>query len=211
MSAIVYLRSCFMLTTSGENRLWLAIADGFFSRLRGLMLAPPLEPGQGLLLTRCTSVHTCFMRQVVDVIYLDRNGIVTKCVSALKPWRASSSQRTDGGGKRYPSAMHVLELAAGSIARFEIAEGCRLQVAAILRPLEQSVPSTQVVRAKALKAKRQRGSAIIEFIVVGPIITLLGLASIQYGLLFFAKNQYNHAAFMAARAGTTGNPSRSGA
>ena len=46
---------------------------------------------------------------------------------------------------------------------------------------------------------------MIEFAVVGPIITLLGLATLQYGMLFFAKNQYNHAAFMAARAGTTGN------
>ena len=42
---------------------------------------------------------------------------------------------------------------------------------------------------------------MIEFTIVGPIITLLGLAILQYGMLFFAKNQFNHAAFMAARAG----------
>ncbi|MDQ6680634.1 MAG: pilus assembly protein, partial [Pseudomonadota bacterium] len=46
---------------------------------------------------------------------------------------------------------------------------------------------------------------MIEFSIVGPIITLLGLAVLQYGMLFFAKNQINHAAFMAARAGATGN------
>ena len=51
----------------------------------------------------------------------------------------------------------------------------------------------------------QSGSAMIEFAVVGPIISLLGLAVLQYGLLFFAKNQMNHAAFMAARAGSMGN------
>ena len=44
-----------------------------------------------------------------------------------------------------------------------------------------------------------------EFVVVGPLITLLGLAILQYGLLFFAKNQINHAGFMAARAGSVGN------
>jgi TadE-like protein len=49
---------------------------------------------------------------------------------------------------------------------------------------------------------RQRGSAMIEFTIVGPIITLLGLAILQYGMLFFAKNQINHASFMAARAGS---------
>ena len=52
---------------------------------------------------------------------------------------------------------------------------------------------------------KQRGSAMIEFAVIGPIISLLGLAVLQYGLLFFAKNQINHAGFMAARAGAMGN------
>lgn len=46
---------------------------------------------------------------------------------------------------------------------------------------------------------------MIEFVVVGPILTLLGLAILQYGMLFFAKNQFNHATFMAARAGSMGN------
>ena len=46
-----------------------------------------------------------------------------------------------------------------------------------------------------------RGSAMIEFTVVAPIITLLGLALLQYAMLFFAKNQINHAGFMAAREG----------
>ena len=53
--------------------------------------------------------------------------------------------------------------------------------------------------------RRQHGSVMIEFTIVGPIITLLGLAILQYGLLFFAKNQINHASFMAARAGSVGN------
>jgi outer membrane protein OmpA-like peptidoglycan-associated protein len=53
-----------------------------------------------------------------------------------------------------------------------------------------------------------RGSAMIEFVVIGPILTLIGLALLQYGLLYFAKNHYNHASFMAARAGSTGHASR---
>lgn len=53
--------------------------------------------------------------------------------------------------------------------------------------------------------QRQRGATMTEFVVVAPILTLLGLAVLQYGLLFFAKNQVNHATFMAARAGTTAN------
>lgn len=57
-------------------------------------------------------------------------------------------------------------------------------------------------QSTSYRRPRQRGSAMVEFTVVGPIITLLGLALLQYGLVFFNKNQINHASFMAARAGT---------
>lgn len=43
---------------------------------------------------------------------------------------------------------------------------------------------------------------MVEFVVVGPILTVIGLSLIQYGMLFFAKNQINHGSFMAARAGS---------
>lgn len=43
---------------------------------------------------------------------------------------------------------------------------------------------------------------MVEFVVVGPLITILGMAILQYSLMFFAKTQMNHAAFMAARAGS---------
>lgn len=50
--------------------------------------------------------------------------------------------------------------------------------------------------------RRQRGSAMIEFVVVGPLITLLGTTVLQYALMFNAKNMVNHAGFMAAREGS---------
>ena len=52
---------------------------------------------------------------------------------------------------------------------------------------------------------RQLGSAMIEFVVVGPVLTLIGMVILQYSLLFNAKNMVNHASFMAARAGSMGN------
>lgn len=54
---------------------------------------------------------------------------------------------------------------------------------------------------------RQRGSAMIEFAWAGPVLTLLGLGLLQYAMLFFAKNNFDYAAFMAARAGAAGNAS----
>ncbi len=53
-----------------------------------------------------------------------------------------------------------------------------------------------------------RGSVLIEFVVIGPLLSLIGLALLQYGLLYFAKNHYNHANFMAARAGSMNHASR---
>jgi hypothetical protein len=47
----------------------------------------------------------------------------------------------------------------------------------------------------------QRGATMVEMVFVAPILLLLTMVLIHHGLLFFAKNQLNHATFMAARAG----------
>ena len=190
-----------MLTASGSHHLSLRVASEFFGRLRGLMLAPPLPADQGLLLTSCSSIHTCFMRDGVDVVYLDAHGVVTKCVSDLQPWRASTSRLRSSLHLQRPVAVHALELAPGTIARLSIAPGSRLLHDAFVRP----TPKAELGAWRERRTLRQRGSAMLEFTVVAPIITLLGLGSIQYGMLFHAKNQYNHAAFMAARAGSIRN------
>ena len=49
------------------------IADTFFTRLAGLMFQKKLPQGTGLLLVPCNSVHMCFMRFSIDVIYLDKD------------------------------------------------------------------------------------------------------------------------------------------
>lgn len=55
---------------------------------------------------------------------------------------------------------------------------------------------------------RQRGQSMSEFIVVMPVLLLLLLGAIQFGLLYHAKGTLNLAAFEAARAGALnqGNP-----
>ncbi|HUW37274.1 MAG TPA: DUF192 domain-containing protein [Rhodocyclaceae bacterium] len=171
---------------AGAHSLAIRLADGFFGRFKGLMLAAPLRRDQGLLITRCSSVHTAWMRYPIDLIYLDRTGLAVKCVPKLRPWRCSFG----GAG-----AVHALELQAGSIERLELGPGDHLDF-----PAWQGAG-----RPACIFPKRERGSAMIEFSLVGPLITLLGMAVLQYGLLFFAKNQINHAGFMAARAGAMGH------
>ena len=62
------------------------VADTFLSRLAGLMLRQKLPVKTGLLLVPCNSVHMCFMRFPIDIIYIDKYYNIIKIVTNLKPW-----------------------------------------------------------------------------------------------------------------------------
>jgi hypothetical protein len=52
------------------------------------------------------------------------------------------------------------------------------------------------------KPRRQRGATLVEFVVVFPLAVLFVLSLIQFGIVYMMKLELNHAAFMAARAGS---------
>jgi uncharacterized membrane protein (UPF0127 family) len=60
----------------------------------------------GLLLSPCNAIHTCFMRMPIDVCFLDPDGVVIKTVQGMKPWRIAH------GGSR---SRDTLELPAGTL------------------------------------------------------------------------------------------------
>ncbi|QOY94466.1 DUF192 domain-containing protein [Massilia sp. UMI-21] len=183
-------------TRSGVHSIKLLTAYGLWERFRGLMFSAQLPKGLGFLIPKCSSVHCFFMRYPIDVVYIDGDGRVLKYVRGMAPWKISA---VAPWLRSKASAVHTLELAAGSIDKFAIDYGSRLiYVPPKSRHTMGTLPKHQAWH---------RGSAMTEFVVVGPVITLLGLAILQYGLLFFAKNQLNHATFMAARAGSVGNAS----
>lgn len=198
-------------TASGEHLLRVERARTFWSRFRGLMLRRALAADAALLLAGCASVHTAFMRFAIDVLYLDAGGVVLRCVPGLRPWRASVAAPGTGSASApgaQPRAIHTVELAAGAIAALGIAPGDRLYHPRWF-PAQPSQPS-QSASATAPAAprshrRRERGAAVVELVVVGPMLTLLGLGAVQHSLLFYAKNQLDHAAFLAARAGSVGN------
>ena len=90
-----------------------SVADGIWSRFRGLMLRPPLEDGEALLIKPCNSVHMFFMRFPIDIVFVDKAGVVVKVISHLKPWRVAL------GGK---GARNALELPAGAAAGINVGE-----------------------------------------------------------------------------------------
>lgn len=102
--------------TVATDSLRVMHAASFRSRLLGLLALPRLQPGEALALRPCASVHTCFMRYAIDVLYVDRDGVVLKVVPALKPWRFSACW----------GARTTLELAAGEAERLRLRPGSRL-------------------------------------------------------------------------------------
>ena len=97
-----------------------SIADKPWGRMRGLLGRSSLDPGEGLLLKPCGSVHMFFMRFPIDVVFLDRELAVVGVVPGLRPWRMA--------GRR--GAKAALELPAGETARRRIEPGERLRLEA---------------------------------------------------------------------------------
>lgn len=65
-------------------------ADRFVRRLRGLIGRSALGDDEALLIRPCRSVHTLGMRYPIDLVYLDRTGLVLRVRAALSPWRFSA-------------------------------------------------------------------------------------------------------------------------
>ena len=95
------------------------------ARLRGLLGRAPLEPGSGLLLDPCSSVHTCLLRRPLDVVFLHADGTVLRIVHGLRPWRCALRR----------GARSALELPPGTCARLGIAAGDRLLTVAAASPV----------------------------------------------------------------------------
>ena len=79
------------------------VAEVVAARMRGLLGRAGLEPGQGLLIPKTSSIHMFFMRFPIDAVFLDQELRVRKVVADLGPWKIAWAR-----GSR-----SVLELPAG--------------------------------------------------------------------------------------------------
>jgi len=87
------------------------MADNFFSRFLGQM--GKKSPDGALLITRCSSIHTFFMRVTIDAVFLDSSARVVRIIAGLKPWRIVLP---------VAGAASTLELESGSAYRLGIKE-----------------------------------------------------------------------------------------
>ena len=93
------------------------VCSSSIQRLRGLLWREELLADNILWLYPCSSIHTCFMRSAIDVVYLDGLQRIVKLVSSLLPWRFS----------KCASAVSVLELAEGQIDVLKLKLGDHFQ------------------------------------------------------------------------------------
>jgi len=73
--------------------------NSFIMKLKGLMFKKDLSPDTGFFFDKASSIHTCFMRFPIDVVYLETLDTVryqiVKIVRNIKPWRLSGSLEAD--------------------------------------------------------------------------------------------------------------------
>jgi len=89
-------------------------AQTFWQRFKGLLFYKKPIVDEGLLITRCNSIHMFFMKFPIDAVFLDQSNTVVKVVSHVKPWSFISPVR---------SAHSTLELPSGTISERSIGVG----------------------------------------------------------------------------------------
>jgi uncharacterized membrane protein (UPF0127 family) len=107
------------------DRVWLA--DGYWTRLRGLLGRAEIREGEGMLIAPSRGVHMYGMKYPLDVLLLDRGRRVVALYQELPP---------GGRTKVHREASYALELPVGAIARSETEEGDTLE----WRSLEERGP-----------------------------------------------------------------------
>jgi uncharacterized membrane protein (UPF0127 family) len=83
------------------------MADTSAKRRTGLLKHERLNPGEGLWIIPCESVHTFFMKFPIDLLYLDKQKKVRKIRHAVPAWRLSMCL----------SAHSIVELRAGELEK----------------------------------------------------------------------------------------------
>jgi uncharacterized membrane protein (UPF0127 family) len=101
------------------------VADTRETRRKGLLGRDSFDASAALLLLPCFSIHTAFMRFSIDVIFVDRAGVVLRVVRNLPPWRIAAVW----------GAHAVLELPGGGLRAGDVRAGDRLYLAAERAPV----------------------------------------------------------------------------
>ncbi len=98
-----------------------AEAKSFTSRIRGLIGRPTISEDETLWFDNCTSIHTCFMKFPIDVVFVSRDFKVKAIYETVQPWRLILPVW---------GAKSVFEFKAGKVKQTQIHVGDQLHVVA---------------------------------------------------------------------------------
>lgn len=59
------------------------VAESFFLRAKGLLGRSELKHGKALVIKKCKSIHTFFMKFPIDVVFVHKNGTVLKIMNNI--------------------------------------------------------------------------------------------------------------------------------
>lgn len=68
------------------------LATSYRTRIKGLLGAFLCDCGEVLALIPCNSIHTFFMRDDLDVAFIDSHGQVILSVRGLRPWKTLAAK-----------------------------------------------------------------------------------------------------------------------
>ena len=102
------------------------VAESFLARLQGLIGKRELTPGEAMLFPRCNDIHMWFMTIPIDVVFLTRapsagggeHFVVSSVRENVRPWKLLPVMDL--------RASETLEMAAGSVAKFDLRPGDQL-------------------------------------------------------------------------------------
>ena len=115
------------------------------TRRRGLLGRDGLEKGHALVIAPCNAIHTFRMRFPIDVLFVARDGVITKIVERLGAWRVAASF----------SAFAIVELRAGTLSDHDLNVGDRLALRSVMDDL---LPAPDIRLADGRRGRVAAGS-----------------------------------------------------
>ena len=94
-------------------------ADTPFKRMAGLLGRKAFNAGEALVITPCQSVHMFFMKFSMDVIFVDRRGVVAGLCPCIQPFCLSPF---------FLKARSAIEVPAGTIGSSQTQIGDTIQI-----------------------------------------------------------------------------------
>lgn len=103
------------LLIDSQEIIEVKIASSTFSRMMGLMGKSNID--YALFFNHCNNIHTFFMKEPIDVIYIDKESKIIYMDNPINPWKM---------GKIIKKSKSLIELPEGTIKKYNIYVGQKI-------------------------------------------------------------------------------------